>query len=488
MPQDAMHSPPFSGPVALPAVHARTGGLRIGERRLILFLGDLAALSLALYGAVVLRDMLPEGHVGPLAPYQYYWWITLWVLWIPIAIVLRAYDLHTASRGVDSAVYAATVALVVSLIYLVIPVFSAPLTWSRLSWYFFSVLAVMAIGLWRYGYARIFHHPAFVRHVLIVGAGRSGSAMAKAFRWLDEAAGVRCFGFVDDDPALLDQEIHGYRVLGASAQLEELVQQLHIEDIVVAVTRASMISPPLMKGLVRCLERGLTVLPMPLYYEVITGAIPVQYIGQNLFALGSSYEMNFRGLWDAVRRVMDIGFGVVGLCFLGLLLPFLALAIYLDSRGPIFYWQERVGQGGIPFMLLKFRSMVPDAEADGPTWATHKDPRVTRVGRFLRKSRLDELPQVWNLLRGDMALIGPRPERPEFVHRLDELLPYYAVRHSIKPGITGWAQVCYQYGNSVEDALLKLQYDLYYVKNRGPLLDAIILLRTIRVVLLLKGT
>jgi exopolysaccharide biosynthesis polyprenyl glycosylphosphotransferase len=402
MPSETMPPAPLPGPNG--PIRARTGGLRMGERRVLLLLGDLAALSLALLGAIILRDRLPQSPGG------------------------------------------------------------------------------------RYVYARVFHHSSFVRHVLIVGAGRTGRAMAKALQWVGEAAGVQCFGLLDDDPALHDQEIHGYHVLGPSAQLEELVQRLHIEDVVVAITRPSTISQPLMQTLVRCLERGLAVVPMPLYYETITGAIPVQYIGQNIFALAGNYEMSLRGLWDALRRLLDIVLGFLGLVFLALLLPFLALAIYLDSKGPIFYHQERVGLGGVSFMLTKFRSMVPDAEAAGAVWAADGDPRITRVGRFLRRTRLDELPQVWNMLRGNMTLIGPRPERPEFVRRLDELLPYYAVRHSVKPGITGWAQVCYDYGNSVEDALMKLQYDLYYVKKRGPLLDAIIILRTVRVVLLMKGT
>jgi len=482
---------PFPHSVALPAmpVGARTSGLRIGDRRFILLLGDLAFLSLALLAALALRDLLPQSAGQyPFKPYQYYWWLTLWVVWVPLAVILRAYDLGAASRAGGGAVYTAAIAGLVSLVYLVIPVISAPLTRSRLSWYIFGLLAILAIGLWRYLYARIFHQPAFVRHVLIVGAGRSGSAMAKAFEWLGQAAGAQCFGFVDDDPSLQGQEIHGYCVLGPSSQLEELVERLHIEDIVVAITRAETISKPLMQSLVRCLGRGLAVMPMPLYYEALTGAIPVQYIGQSLFELAGSYEMSLRGLWDAICRVLDVVFGFIGLLFFAIILPFVALAIYLDSKGPIFYWQERIGRGGRPFRLVKLRSMIPEAEAGGAVWAADGDPRITRVGRILRKSRLDELPQLWNMLRGDMTLIGPRPERPEFVRQLDDLLPYYAVRHSIKPGLTGWAQVCYSYGNSVEDALMKLQYDLYYVKNRGPILDAIIALRTIRVMFLMKGT
>ena len=178
----------------------------------------------------------------------------------------------------------------------------------------------------------------------------------------------------------------------------------------------------------------------------------------------------------------------IGLLILAPFLPFIALAIRLDSRGPIFYQQVRVGLGGRSFIVHKFRSMIPDAERDGAQWSQESDPRVTRVGRWLRKTRLDETPQLWNLLNGTMSLIGPRPERPEFVDDLAQLLPYYRIRHSIKPGITGWAQVCYRYDNSVDDAKRKLEYDLYYIKRRGPVLDILIFLRTIRVVLQMQGT
>jgi exopolysaccharide biosynthesis polyprenyl glycosylphosphotransferase len=189
------------------------------------------------------------------------------------------------------------------------------------------------------------------------------------------------------------------------------------------------------------------------------------------------------------KRITDIVLGLVGLIGLVLLFPIIALAIYLDSPGPIFYRQERSGKGGKTFNVFKFRSMIPNAETQGKAvWATKDDPRVTHVGKFLRRTRLDELPQVINVLFGDMSIVGPRPERPQFIEQLQESIPFYRARLSVKPGLTGWAQVKYRYGSSVEDALMKLQYDLYYIKHQSLLLDALVILRTVKVVLTFKGT
>jgi lipopolysaccharide/colanic/teichoic acid biosynthesis glycosyltransferase len=171
-----------------------------------------------------------------------------------------------------------------------------------------------------------------------------------------------------------------------------------------------------------------------------------------------------------------------------ILFPFVALAIYLNDPGPIFYRQERTGRRGQSFYLLKFRSMITDAEKYGKAvWATQDDPRITRVGKFLRLTRIDELPQIWNVLKGDMSIVGPRPERPVFIAQLQEEIPFYRMRLSVKPGLTGWAQINYRYGSTVEDAIKKLEYDLYYIKHQSLLLDVLIILRTIKVVLLFRG-
>jgi exopolysaccharide biosynthesis polyprenyl glycosylphosphotransferase len=194
-------------------------------------------------------------------------------------------------------------------------------------------------------------------------------------------------------------------------------------------------------------------------------------------------------VYPLLKRVMDIILALIGLAIFLLMLPFIALAIKLDSSGPIFYMQERTGKAGKPFRVIKLRTMVQDAEKrSGPLWAAKGDPRITTVGRFLRKSRLDEVPQIINVLRGEMSMVGPRPERPKFVEMLSEEIPFYNTRHVIRPGVTGWAQVKYRYGSSTYDSMVKLQYDLYYIRHRSLLLDLLILIRTVRKMLLFQGT
>jgi sugar transferase (PEP-CTERM system associated) len=232
--------------------------------------------------------------------------------------------------------------------------------------------------------------------------------------------------------------------------------------------------------------QGVHIEEATTWLEKITGRIEVEHLYPSwiIFARGFRFSIVFR----LVRRILNFSMALIGLLLTLPLLPFIILAIKLDSPGPVLYRQERVGRQGIRFYCLKFRTMRPDAEADtGATWALDDDPRITRVGRFLRSSRLDEIPQLWCVLKGDMQFVGPRPERPEFVEWLSREIPFYGVRHVVRPGITGWAQVRYKYGNTLEDAKEKLQYDLFYIKNASIGLDLLIMFQTIKIVLLGRG-
>jgi sugar transferase (PEP-CTERM system associated) len=233
-------------------------------------------------------------------------------------------------------------------------------------------------------------------------------------------------------------------------------------------------------------NRGVQVQDGNDVYESITGKVPIESIRLSwlLFSPGNAASR----LFLFYKRSASLLSSTIGLLLSLPLLPFVVLAIKLSSPGRVLYRQSRVGRDGVVFRCYKFRTMRSDAEADtGPTWAMDDDPRITRVGRFLRKTRIDEIPQLLNVFRGDMSLIGPRPERPEFVAALNKQIPYYHLRHSVRPGITGWAQILYKYGNSVEDAKEKLRYDLYYIKNTSVGLDLLIILNTIKIVLLGRG-
>ena len=464
-------------------------GLCFAERRLLLFVFDLLVLSGSLLFALWVRSAIfYEMEEVMFYPLQPVWWLVLLAVWIPIALVFDCYNLKLASEPIRGTVYAAGCVLFVSVIYLVIPIYSAPLTRSRLAWFVFAIAAVMGESLWRLTYARLFRDAAFARRVIIVGAGAAGQALATQIAGIGRSAGVDLLGFVDDDAGLCQQGIACYPILGKGTDLVSIVKRYRVQDVVIAITHTEGIQPELMEQLIRCWSNGAGVVPMPVYYEHVTGAIPAQHLGPNLFSMLSNQESLGLRLWIVVRRLLDIAVGAVGLLVTAILFPFIALAIALDSPGPILYRQVRVGKGGRLFTLAKFRSMGTDAEQNGAVWATKNDARVTRVGRILRASRMDELPQFWNLVTGSMTLIGPRPERPEFVTQLSEQLPYYPIRHSITPGLTGWAQVRFRYASSVDDALEKLCYDFGYLKRRGPVQDALICIYTLRVLLRMEGS
>jgi sugar transferase (PEP-CTERM system associated) len=259
----------------------------------------------------------------------------------------------------------------------------------------------------------------------------------------------------------------------------------HVSEIVVTVENRRNGAIPI-KDLLECKLRGVKVTDATAFFEREACQIRIDALQPSWLVFGTGFDQSFLRLFG--KRTFDL---VASLLLFGFTMPIMlltALAIWLEDRGPVFYQQERVGKGGKNFMVRKFRSMRVDAEQAGkPQWAQSNDPRVTRVGAFIRKCRIDELPQIFNVLSGEMSFVGPRPERPYFVQQLVEQVPYYNIRHSIKPGITGMAQVRYAYGASVDDAIQKLQYDLYYVKNNSLFLDALILLDTLQVVLFGKG-
>ncbi len=267
--------------------------------------------------------------------------------------------------------------------------------------------------------------------------------------------------------------------------LPDLARRLAVDDIVVALEDRRGNLP--VEELLRCRLDGIVVREAEAFFERLTGKIPAEAMRPSYLIYNPGFVQH--PLARAVKRLLDISCALFGLVLIWPLMVVTAIAIRLDSSGPVFFRQERVGRNGSPFTLIKFRSMRADAEkTTGPVWARQDDPRVTRVGRFLRRTRIDELPQLLNVLGGSMSMVGPRPERPTFVEELAAQVPYYHQRHIVKPGLTGWAQINYAYGNTIEDALQKLQYDLFYIKYQSFVFDLSILLNTVKIVVLRKGT
>jgi exopolysaccharide biosynthesis polyprenyl glycosylphosphotransferase len=312
--------------------------------------------------------------------------------------------------------------------------------------------------------------------VLLVGSGPGIDVATEELRRRHDP-GIELVGFLSDEPGRAPPAMS----LGTPRELAAVVAERDIQRVVLA-TGTSVSGD----ALTAVRLAGVHVMDVPSFYEQLTGRVPVEDLSDpGLLLEGASGSSAGAA---AVRRTMDVVIASIGLL---LALPFcilIAVAIKLESRGPVLYLQERVGRNGRLFTLAKFRSMRTDAEAgSGPVWATEDDPRITRVGRWLRRLRLDEVPQFWSVIRNDMSLVGPRPERAYFVDDLKQRIPHYAERHIVKPGVTGWAQINHSYGNSLDDAFIKLQHDLYYVKHRSLALDIAILLRTVKVVVLQQG-
>ncbi|HEY7786298.1 MAG TPA: TIGR03013 family XrtA/PEP-CTERM system glycosyltransferase [Pyrinomonadaceae bacterium] len=344
-------------------------------------------------------------------------------------------------------------------------------------------LALTLMVSWRLSIHWFLGHPDFGERILIVGSGELAVEVASEVLGRPDA-GYRIVGFVGTDSDLLGKSLINPRVIGLTSELDDVVKRENIDRIVVAMgeRRGQLPTDELLHlslaGKV-AIEEGAS------FYERVTGRVSLNMVRPSwLIFSGRGRQAKLAGISRNVVHWL--------VAFIGALLSLpvalvTAILIKLDSPGPVLYKQERVGKNGEVFTLMKFRSMRTDAEADGPVWASKSDDRTTRVGQIIRKTRIDEIPQFWNILRGEMSFVGPRPERPHFVSQLAREIPYYEQRHLIAPGLTGWAQIKYPYGASIEDARQKLQYDLFYIKNQSLMLDAIVLFETIKIILFGRG-
>jgi len=472
--------------ISLPRMHIRTS-----ERKLLLLLVDLLIINAALVVAWMLGGKSPVAPQTLLSLYK--WFITLTIVWGICALFFDVYDLARAASTTQIVRSAGAAALVTVSVYILIPWFAPPLA-SRTLIFGFAILAWLGIVSWRVTYAQLFVQPWFKRRALVVGAGGAGRSLEEMLRVAPQDAnpyrgtGYELVGFIDDNNAYAGAAVGDVPVLGGHQMLVAATRDMEIDEVILAITHRHEIDSALFDALLRCRELGVQVTPMAVIYERLNGRVPVDHVGRDLYAALPTGDNAYERFYRALKRLFDGAIGLLGLIALAVVGTIVALANALTAPGPLFYRQQRVGKGGRLYMVYKFRSMVPNAESQsGAVWAAANDSRITPVGKILRKTRLDELPQVINILRGEMSLIGPRPERPEFVEDLAKTLPFYRARHAVRPGITGWAQVQYRYANSVEDSKIKLEYDLYYVKHVGALLDLRIIMRTIQVMLLFKG-
>ncbi|HTP02741.1 MAG TPA: sugar transferase [Anaerolineales bacterium] len=472
--------------------------LRPNEHRLVLLISDLAASTLAAFLAVYVWK-------------QY--WLQLWVakgvdieraerifkiqgihvpLWfylLPLGwllLMVELYDAHTAVsvqktlRGISRAAFIGIV------VYALVFIFNQdPSSLPRIAVGAFIILASVFTVVTRLSYIRLYTTSGLQRRVLIVGAGKAGMTLAKVYCDASPPP-FSLIGFIDDDFQKIDKMYAGYPVIGASKDLLAIVDQYRVSDLVVAITGDMQGST--FQTILDVQERGVEVSRMPILYEEITQRVPVHHLESDWLIRSFVDQLKVSVFYDLVKRLLDFVGGLLGLIVFAISFPFIALATAVDSGLPILYSQDRLGRGGQAFKIYKYRTMYQNAEADGmPQQAAENDERVTRVGSFLRVTHLDELPQFWNVLRGDMSLVGPRAERDQLIAEYQKQIPFYRARLLVKPGLTGWAQINYGYVATVTETAIKLEYDLYYIKHRSLMLDVTIVLRTIGTVLSRKG-
>ncbi len=473
--------------------------LRPSEHRLILLLSDLAAATLATFLAAyvwkqfALENLVSKGidieRAERILRIQGFH-VPSWFYLLPLAwllLMVELYDAHNSVswrrtvRGIALAAFVGIVIYALIFIFNQDPMASLP----RIGVGAFVVLASAFTLILRLSYIRLYTTSGLQRRVLIVGAGKAGMTLAKVYCEANPPP-FSLVGFIDDDFQKIDRMYYGYPVIGASKDLLAIIDQYRVSDVVMAIT--GDIQGTTFQTILDVQEHGVEVNRMPILYEEITQRVPVHHLESDWLIRSFVDQLKVSMVYEFIKRLLDIIGGILGLAVFAVLFPFIALAILIDSGVPILYSQDRLGKGGRPFKIYKYRTMVRDAEPDGlPQQAALNDDRVTRVGSLLRITHLDELPQFWNVLRGDMSLVGPRAERAQLIAEYQKQIPFYRARLLVKPGLTGWAQINYGYVASVTETGIKLEYDLYYIKHRSLMLDVTIILRTITTVLSRKG-
>ena len=339
--------------------------------------------------------------------------------------------------------------------------------------------------LWRIAYITFIVSPRFYKKVLIIGETSNIETIVEAFKSSDP--NYKIVGFVncevDKMAAVKFNAIKEY----SPNDIREVIKKENLSEIVVASYSSENITSEIYYTLIKLLEEGFPINEYTQVYEDLTQRIPVQFVGKDFYKYFPFSRSNQNKLYLFFHRLFDILLSLIGILIGILFLPIILLGNVIANRGPLFYTQDRIGKNGKIFKIIKFRTMIKNAEKSGAMWAKKGDVRVTSFGKFLRYARLDEIPQFVNILKSEMSLIGPRPERPFFVRELSQMLPFYETRHIVKPGLTGWAQVKTRYASSIDDSLLKLQYDLYYIKHRGFFLDINIMIKTLSTVIFFRG-
>lgn len=448
-------------------------------KKIILLLGDVLLLYVALFCTVVIRyghTLTYDLWVRHSIPFTF-----VFCIWIVVFFINNLYAVQFAKNDFKFYGYLVQNLIINALIGFTF-FYLAPATLTSLrplvSLILLLIMYAILFLLWRRTFYTLTASKALTNNLMIIGSNAEAIELSEAIV-KNPQLGYALQLMVTFDQTPLPTSLAAIPRIRDLAGIVAIIRQYRIQTIVTVESPTH--SPEVTRYLFQTLNLGIKYYNFPNFYEKLTGKIPVASLERSWFL--ENISESSRRLYEVAKRMQDIlfalTFGIIALP----LIPFIAAAITLSSPGPILFKQTRTGKGGKTFLAMKFRSMVNHAEQNGPQWAQKNDARVTRVGKFLRKTRLDEIPQFINILKGDMSFVGPRPERPEFVATLAEEIPFYRERLLIKPGLTGWAQINYKYGDTIDDAMVKLQYDLFYIKNRSFSLDISIILKTINTIL-----
>lgn len=453
----------------------------VSERKVLLRIFDVIFVLSALHFTGEVLDL--EYLIASTSDFYYVMVIVLYLN--GIGTIFEMYSLQVASNQYQVLKSAILTTSTTVLFYFLTPVFSAELPSNRLQIVLFYFTVLLALILWRTFYVKFLASNRFVQNVVLVCDREQVEELVTELEKSDPH--YRIIAYVNSDS--VNDNLHVYHYI-KNIRIDDLVQfvkEKNLFEIVIASQKTEDITVELYQKLLHLLECGTTIREYTQVYENKTQRIPVHYMTRDFYKFFPFNRSNSNQLYLLNLKIMETFISITGL-FIGIiLLPFIVWGNAIGNRGKLFYTQERVGKNGKTFQILKFRTMINNAEKEGAVFSTPNDSRVTPFGKFMRKTRIDEIPQFVNILKGEMAVIGPRPERPFFVKEIAEIMPFYETRHVIKPGLTGWAQVNYSYGESIDDSLIKLQYDLYYIKHRSVFLDLNITIKTISTVLFYRG-
>ncbi len=450
----------------------------ISERKVLLRVFDAFFVLSALYLLSVLFDYHyfvfdTANFFGPILLISYFY---------IFGSIFEIYNLQVASdhfQILRSVILTATAAI---LIYLFTPVLSPELPKKRIVIFIFYFTILTSLLIWRFFYVYFLASHRFSQNVILICDQNQVAELVLGLENVDPH--YKIIGFVSSDAVSeSDSNFHYVKEIKKN-DLEDFVTKNNVSEIVIASQKTDGITADLYQQLLHLLESGNIIREYTQVYESKTQRIPVHYISRDFYRFFPFSRSNNNKLYLTLIRLLEFFLSFTGLVICIIFIPFIFIGNLLANKGSLFYTQERVGKHGVVFKIYKFRTMVKNSDV---TFASSNDKRITPFGKFMRKSRIDELPQFFNIIKGDMAVIGPRPERPYFVNEIAKVMPFYETRHVVKPGLTGWAQVNYSYGESIEESLIKLQYDLYYIKHRSVFLDLSITLKTITTVLFYRG-